>query len=260
MLKHSKFCLTVQGMLHDFIEERAPEGVFTPLSHVRLHYPDDELLDQLDKERTYKWYSDFDEGFYSELSYLWDTFYYYKAFSVDNIKPLRKFLSHPDEAPPKSVYDFGGGLGMTTVQLATMMPEAEVFYSNVPGAQRDFAQLLFDRFAPNVTVIDVDEAPKVEMLAFLDVLEHIREPFDIVRRLVDDSTRVVLDSSAFGRMAAGHQVVHIDCGKILPSRKFKRRWGETAKDYYFDMLDQMGFTRWDKVNYGWNAMPVILTR
>ena len=123
----------------------------------------------------------YDFSVYSMPQYKVDTFYCYKEITRQSVGTISKWLSEKKDI--KSILDFAGGTGLSTLQLALNFPDIEVYYYDT-GKQKKFLEYIlnsYTQFVPNNFIIldDLDDRT-FNLITVFEVIEHWQRPYDFV--------------------------------------------------------------------------------
>lgn len=79
-----------------------------------------------------------------------------------------------------NILDFGGGIGVLSVELASK--GNNVYYYDLPSKTQDFARYIVEKTNSNVKFVTRNEidAMVFDVVVITDVLEHIKNPMDVV--------------------------------------------------------------------------------
>ena len=97
---------------------------------------------------------------------------------------MAKYLNQYSKQP-LDILITGDGLGFDSVYLAQL--GHRVSYFELPGMVQDFAKKLFAEYDEDITVLSQPEdipTAKFDVVVCLDVLEHVPDPNDFVKRIV----------------------------------------------------------------------------
>ena len=81
------------------------------------------------------------------------------------------------------VLDFGGGIGISSMAMEKL--GNEVYYYDLPSKTQEFAKFVAKRLGYNIKFISEEEIDKMtyDIIITSDVLEHIKNPMETVKRL-----------------------------------------------------------------------------
>lgn len=166
------------------------------------------------------WYDTHDLSIYSKIDYVYIALFSYYDWSHRYIKELTKIFN-PGEL--KTIIDFGAGIGASTMFADDTFRPDIIYYQNLRGKQWDFAaQLLYDN--TNVRMVeDIANCGKVDMIFAFELFEHIHEPVQLLRYMVDKChPKYICTANAFRQKAYGHwEVFEVD-DKIIPNTAMTR--------------------------------------
>jgi SAM-dependent methyltransferase len=165
-----------------------------------------------------KWYEDFDTSVYAHEHYakeLWDCWHYY---SRPYLKEVLKSEIFSEIADVASVLDVGCGLGLTTVALQEMFPEAVVYGTNIIGTdQYAFAENIAENIVPDIRAIPNG----IDLLVAFEYFEHFEDP---IRHMVDiialHDPQYMLIANSFNTVSIGHYEKYGQYDQSKISRKF----------------------------------------
>lgn len=145
-----------------------------------------------------EWYRSRDPHWlYSHPEYFWEGL----ACSFETSAPfvcvnLVKELKYPrygrhDALDPAdlqwNIFDWGAGVGLTTLILAKSFPQSMVYYNELNVEQVAlFKWLLQKSGLTNVQIIDdLEQLPALDLLVGIEIVEHFQEPMTALRPLLD---------------------------------------------------------------------------
>lgn len=207
-----------------------------------------------------KWYdslkrNDPDFTVYDDPRYIGDMFACWHVYSSKYIRTTRELL---EEMNPPMVVDIGCGPGLSTAELALMLPDARVVGVNIPGTdQYRIAEAMGKKYGFEMVgaVTSINQSGGV--LFASEYFEHFEFPGehlkDVVEEIEPDSMIV---ANAFGSTSVGHFDQYLFKRKDgreyeeIQNKSAGRRWNSTARD--------LGY---EKVPTGyWNNRPAVWVR
>jgi len=175
------------------------------------------------------------------------------VFSIKCLYGTYKFLkqTYPDFSP-KTIVDWGAGLGMHSIICATLWPESKVYYYNLPGLQTKFVKnVLKPGYGVDNVIIKTkrEKLPsKADLILSFEVLEHMKEPTVAAEDLLKLDPEFIAVSFSFTAPCRGH-FTYFDVGDYQIPR-------EEVTRYVNDVFR----TKYKAVGHGWNARPVVWKR
>ena len=207
-----------------------------------------------------RWHSEWqpknDLSFYNGVDYAWDVLDCWTNWSYTTARTAIKWLA--EHRQPKSILDFGAGVGATTVQFALAFPDARVTYQNVSGYQLDAAKLLFNSCGlQNVRVTDELDCLEFEhdTVLLIELLEHLREPLALLPDVIDDTTKTIVDASSFHVNEVGHWNEYIIDGAVRSKRATR-----AAVTKEFTKIGFLPSYKVYKEKAFWNNVPRIFVK
>mgnify|MGYP001225531506 CR=1 FL=1 len=179
--------------------------------------------DRLERE----WYSSgcSDYSIYDSQDYISELIYCWSEYSKGYLKNLLKLNLLPTD--PKRIIDLGCGLGLSTLALKQIFPQAEVIGTNLKGSNQ--FKLCNHLASKNGFHIEenFNDAGHCDFVFASEYFEHIRNPidhlFDLIERTKPKSLYV---ANSFAARSSGHfdsyivdsqQVDNKKMGKIFNS-------------------------------------------
>lgn len=158
------------------------------------------------------------------------------AMTVRGILDIRKEI--PDFADGWTFVDYFGGVALSSIYLAQQLTaagiNANVVYYNSGNniAQVALAKRFFEEFGSpsNMSFHISDEPPKGDCYLFYEVFEHIREPWEFVKYVVNKNLpKCILHVSRFNLpLISGHFKNYTIDGQIfsgkIATREFEKRF------------------------------------
>jgi len=191
---------------------------------------------------------------YDMPEYKVDTFYCYKEITKQSVSTISKWLQDKDDV--KTILDFAGGTGLSTLQLALNFPDKKVYYYDT-GKQKDFLMHLLNEhveFIPeNLIILSDLENRKFDLITVFEVIEHWQRPYDFVK---DDllphisECGYMAETKTFGIMSIGH--FH----EYLFDDDKTSKYGKSCTAYFNKKLKNYFIPEFK----GWNSRPIIYKR
>ena len=145
-----------------------------------------------------KWYETRDpDWLYSHPDYFWEglacSFETSAPFVATNLVKEFKYPRYDRHDPidPLSlewnIFDWGAGVGLTTLIFAKSYPNSTVYYNEINEKQITlFKWLLKKSGLSNVKIIhDLEDLPELDMLVGIEIVEHFQEPMPFLRPLLN---------------------------------------------------------------------------
>lgn len=282
----SKQLKRVKELAFEFAKERDPDARLPVSGEPILTEANRDLdarrvLDPIQSQLTYLWCTEQDAGRdeYDDVVYFLANLSYYelssKALVGFGTKKVEEITGCDPSGAGLSVHDFGGGSGLTTLDMCLRWPKADIHFSDVEGTLTSFARRLKDEFKlDNLHIEGINLKagnsyfPEVDVSFALDVFEHIREPVPVARQLLRSTRKVYVDNSSFGTAWVGHYPWYVHNGDRLMANVSRTRTGRLKeqtfadkrpvgiKDVFFDFLDQ----DFELVDSGFNSVPSVYRR
>ena len=145
-----------------------------------------------------QWYKTRDPNWlYSHPEYFWEglacSFETSAPFVVVNlVKEFKypRYDRHDPIDPLKlkwNIFDWGAGVGLTTLVLAKSYPNSTIYYNEINEEQITlFKWLLKKSGLKNVKIIEkLEDLPDLDMLVGVEIVEHFQEPMPFLRPLLN---------------------------------------------------------------------------
>lgn len=118
------------------------------------------------------------------------------------VEKMNGVLEKIDMCSPKSLIDYGGGLGISTLMIADKFPELEITYCDFKDSHQ-FKFFLFLRkelqIMDGIKIIDVDEFiesdKSFDVILAMDCFEHIPDLDNIIKMICNKTNNVIHDST-----------------------------------------------------------------
>ena len=232
MAKGVEFKLNGETFDKKAVIERARAALVTVTGRLYDKKELQELEVKFGNEWRETWQPNDDVSFYATPEYAWLTLLCWQTWSGSTLGNLEKFALRTGFSPA-SVLDFGAGIGLTTLQLASMFPDAKITYANIPCVQASVAAVLFADFGVcNISSVAPDDLKSMhhDAVVAVEVMEHIRDPGAALRSIVDSTTCAYVDASTFSVDMAGHYETYSFGGTNVPRRKARRRFNKVIRE------------------------------
>lgn len=168
-----------------------------------------------------------DYSFYGRDDY---AFLALNSWTVRSWSDIEWGIKHGIIRAPKRVFDYCGGIGMSTALLAMEYPGSQVYTHNIAPKQCDAARELAKRLGlKNMHVTD-ELAANCDLFLAQECFEHIKDPFTDVKRVMDIvKPKQYLDASSFTLISPGHHDVFTDGEVPVPRKKAKRLFNKLLR-------------------------------
>lgn len=193
--------------------------------------------DQVDEYEGSEWFYGALASFVFSVKCLYGTYRYLKS-------------DYPD-FKPRTIVDWGAGLGMHSLICTILWPDAKVVYYNLPGLQTNFAKEIKKAYQAENMIIKSKQdnlPPKADLIIAYEFLEHMKNPVEATRDMMKLNPEFFSISFSFTAPCHGH-FTYFDTDDGLVHRSEVTRYvnNEFRKKYSASA-------------HGWNARPVIWRR
>jgi 2-polyprenyl-3-methyl-5-hydroxy-6-metoxy-1,4-benzoquinol methylase len=150
----------------------------------------DALVDEWYRTRDPNWLYSHPEYFWEGLACSFETSAPFVAVNLVKEFKYPRYDRH-DAIDPLSlnwnIFDWGAGVGLTTLILAKSFPQSTVYYNELNVEQVTlFKWLLQKSGLTNVEIIyDLEQLPPLDLLVGIEIVEHFQEPMTFLRPLLD---------------------------------------------------------------------------
>lgn len=220
------------------LQELLPDGHCPPTNRK-------ESLEFEEKELDDWWYDNYrDFSRYTSWHYLYASLNCFDRFSKPCAFYAKQYLG---DKKIKSIVDVGAGIGLSTMLLFDLFPDAKVYYNNIkPSLQNDFFEAhKFWRhvsakneyqYAP--TFISEDEMVQhgpFDMLFASEYFEHFEEPMKQTHFLLDKvGFKHLVINNSFNVKAYGH-FNEYECVDSLTPKQMSKLWLGNARCEYKEL-------------------------
>jgi len=188
---------------------------------------------------TEKWvksnYTDF--SIYHSDDYIFDCVLCFIDWTKQAIKTVKRIL--PDL---RSILDFYNGVGLSTIQIKNLWPDAQVSFFNDVENQMRFYEYFRKRTFQNQTIFKM-RSGQYDAVFIFEVFEHYANPekffVDIIHPLIG---KYLVFTATFGQMDPGH----------FP--EYNGIDGKRYGHHFAKFIEKKGYK---KIFTGWNSRPVI---
>ena len=207
-------------------------------------YQEDDIyqhcLNIVDKYDDY-WYKTGDLDFYNEKDYIFDAFICFLDYSRG---VLRYVFNHFNEVnyKPKSILDYGAGIGFTTAMLASKFKNSKIYYYNIGKFQKEVLLKVKDLFnLDNIEVINDIHLKKYDVCCLLEVLEHFKNPKEVLDDVFKYNSTYLIETNSFTIKSAGHFNEYDFLDKTYSNRQIRKHINRYMKETYQLLLE--GYNR-----------------
>lgn len=218
-----------------------------------LQLPNDKKtsMDFEEKELDNWWYDNYkDFSRYTSWHYLYAGLNCFDRFSKPCALYAKQYLG---DRKIKSIVDVGAGIGLSTMLLADLFPEAKVYYNNItPSLQADFFEA-HKHYCTNppqaITEKEMLQHGEYDMLFASEYFEHFEEPMKQTGFLLDQVgfNHLVINNS-FNVKAYGH-FKEFKYNETLAPKQMSKVWLKFVRQEYAEL----------KVKC-WNGRPKIFEK
>lgn len=149
----------------------------------------DALLEEWYASRNPDWLYSHPEYFWEGLACSFETSAPFVALNLVKELKYPRYDRHESINPSDltwNIFDWGAGVGLTTLIFAKSFPQSTVYYNELNVEQVTlFKWLLQKSGLTNVKIVDdVDELPELDLLIGIEIVEHFQEPMKFLRPLL----------------------------------------------------------------------------
>jgi hypothetical protein len=224
------------------LQELLPDGHCPPMNRK-------ESLEFEEKELDNWWYDHYkDFSRYASWHYLYTGLNCFDRFSKPCAFYAHQYLSSNKKI--KSIVDVGAGIGLSTMLLSQLFPDARVYYNNImPSLQADFFEI--NKFYSNInssnkqavciTEKEMMQHGSFDMLFASEYFEHFEEPMKQTDFLLNQvGFKYLVVNNSFNVKAYGHfkEFKHneiLDMYEILEPKQTSKRWLKTVRRDYNEL-------------------------
>jgi len=196
-----------------------------------------------EKELDNWWYDNYpDFSRYQSYHYLYAGLNCFNNYSKQCALYAKQYLGDKNI---RSIVDVGAGIGLSTMLLADLFPEAKVYYNNItPSLQADFFEAHKGYRARNTQesarVTDITEKEMMQhgpfdMLFASEYFEHFEYPMRQLDFLLNKvGFKYLVVSNSFNVKAYGH-FKEFKHNETLAPKKMSKLWLKTVRESYKEM-------------------------
>ena len=196
-----------------------------------------------EKELDNWWYDNYpDFSRYKSYHYLYAGLNCFDRFSKPCAFYAKQYLG---DRKIKSIVDVGAGIGLSTMLLAELFPEAKVYYNNItPSLQAEFFEAHKGYRANNVQesarVADITEKEMMQhgpfdMLFASEYFEHFEYPMRQTDFLLNQvGFKHLVINNSFNVKAYGH-FKEFKHNETLTPKKMSKFWLKTVRESYYEL-------------------------
>lgn len=184
------------------------------------------------------WYDNYkDFSRYASWHYLYAGLNCFDRFSKPCAIYAKQYLG---DREIKSIVDVGGGIGLSTMLLADLFPEAKVYYNNItPSLQADFFEA-HKHYCTNIpqamTEKEMLQHGPFDMLFASEYFEHFEDPQQQTNFLLDKvGFKYLVINNSFNVKAYGHFKEFKCVGETLAPKQMSKMWLRTVRSWYNEL-------------------------
>jgi 2-polyprenyl-3-methyl-5-hydroxy-6-metoxy-1,4-benzoquinol methylase len=150
----------------------------------------DALVPQWYKTRDPNWLYNHPDYFWEGLACSFETSAPFVAVNLVKEFKYPRYDRHTPIDPLSlewNIFDWGAGVGLTTLVFAKSFPNSTIYYNEVNKEQIQLFKWLLKRSGlTNIKIIDdIDNLPELDMLVGIEIVEHFQEPMPFLRPLLN---------------------------------------------------------------------------
>lgn len=151
----------------------------------------DALVTEWYRSRNPAWLYTHPDYFWEGLACSWETSASFVAFNLVKELKYPRYNRHPSMDPKTltwKVFDWGAGVGLTTLLLAKAMPLSEIFYVQTPCSKEFlfFQEALKRSGLTNITILSSEsELPSLDMVVGIEIVEHFQKPMQALMPILN---------------------------------------------------------------------------
>lgn len=184
---------------------------------------------------TDRWYMTDDYSVYDDIEYIADTFSCWIIYSRQYLRMLVNFptlVSTLDVI--ETVADVGCGIGMSTVALSQVFPDATIYGTNLPDTiQTTLAKNLASRYSFEIHPT-LDKKP--DLVFASEYFEHFKNPLTELATVLHDQPRYLVVASTFTQPSIGHFDDYEHEDQPIPGRQMGRAFNTAMTTYGYRRL------------------------
>jgi len=194
-----------------------------------------------EKELDNWWYDNYPNfSRYQSYHYLYAGLNCFNNYSKQCALYAHQYLS---DRKIKSIVDVGAGIGLSTMLLADLFPEAKVYYNNImPSLQLDFFESYKDKrtiFSENeiesITEKEMMQHGPFDMLFASEYFEHFEYPMRQTDFLLNQvGFKYLIINNSFNVKAYGH-FKEFKHNETLAPKKMSKFWLKTVRQDYNEL-------------------------
>lgn len=201
---------------------------------------------------------------YNDIEYVIASIFFYKVSSSSSINLLKNLMNNKKNKTVdcfnekqldffkniKYIVDLGAGIGITTLFLSKIFPNAIIYYTNLKSKQSQCAEKMFDNYNCNNIIIleNCNNINQCDLLLSLNYFEHFYEPFKEINNVFDKlSPKFILDSTDFQHCFIGHFENYKINNEIVYYKK--------CSQIYKDFLNKNNYYKHNI--HMWNDIPKV---
>lgn len=229
-IKTKDLISNLNGYLHKLNQPEITEAVQGTLKHYTkkgYYAPCAELLD--------RWYlslknNEPDYSVYEGLEYVAEALNCYILYSKGYIRNLLRL--NLDDV--KTIADLGCGIGYSTALLAELFPGSKVIGTQLPGLQRDIAEM---KGADCGFTIEGSLSNYVDLVFASDYLEHFPNPTDHALSFLQYKPKYLVLANSFAPTSTGHFDSYIIDGVGVDDKQAGRKFNNWLRKQGYAKLE-----------------------
>ena len=212
---------------------------------------------RIGQELELRWYKSVengnpDFGVYDHPYYLAELVACWTIYSKEYIKNMNKFMLFPKD--PKVIVDLGCGIGLSTLALKQLFPNAEVFGTNLKNTmQYSICNSIAEKNDFKIVESILDIPKDVDIVFASEYFEHISDPikhlFDVIRYM---SPKNLYAANSFNTKAIGHFPFYIVADELVENKKLGRIFGSEMRLHGYEKISTKLWnarpTYWKEIN------------
>lgn len=189
---------------------------------------------------------------YGSPYYLAEGYACWAIYSRTALRNIRKRKQDLFGNEVQSILDIGNGIGLSTVNLREIFPDAEIYANNFEDSEQwKINQQLQKQCDFTLLNEDIESLVPVDLLFASEYFEHIRYPIEHLEQLIEQiNPKYMIIGNSFNTIGIGHFEYYYHHGREIHESKMSRMFNKYLRNHGYELMKPTFF----------NNTPAVWTR
>ena len=179
-----------------------------------------------------------DYSVYGSPYYMVEGYACWAIYSRTVLRNIRKRKTEIFGDDVSKILDIGNGIGLSTVNLRELFPDAQIFANNFEGSEQWKINEVLQKDA-NYTLLNehLDGNERVDLIFASEYFEHIIDPIEHARELIQMfDPKYMIIANSFNTLGIGHFRSYYNGGQMVDQSKISRLFNKYLRDSGYELV------------------------